>query len=170
MKFCSRTAASIAISGLANSSKIFKGYSLYEGAHHTWDEFASTSRLPSDIAVSLGSKPYPKPPTSSVPSVLAPPTTPQHVHMYNNRNTSPLLSETPLTPCSRHGVGTLLTPSSSHTPASTGNHLNTNQPTASPSTQRTPLSTQSQNAIALAIAHEESSQLIKRTSGLCSLA
>jgi len=155
MKFSPRTAASIAISGLANTSKIYKGYSSYEGAHSAWDGFASTGRLPSDVAASLGSKPYPTPPIPSAPSVLAPPTTPQHVHLYIHRSASPLISQTPLTPRSRCSVGTPLGPSSSRTPASAGNYLNTIQPTASPSASRTPMSMQSRNAAALVIAREE---------------
>ena len=155
MKFCPRTATSIAISGLPNSSKIYKGYSSYEGAHSAWDGFASTGRLPSDVATSLGSKPYPTPPSPSAPSVLAPPMTPQRAHVYNQRSASPLISQTPLTPRSGRSVGTPFGLTSSRTPAGAGNGLNTIQPTASPSAPRTPMSTQSRNAAALAIAREE---------------
>lgn len=155
MKFCPRTATSITISGLPNSSKIYKGYSSYEGAHSAWDGFASTGQLLSDVATSLGSKPYPTPPSPSVPSILAPPTTPQRAHVYNQRSASPLILQTPLTPCSEHSVGTPFGLTSSCTPTGAGNCLNTIQPTASPSTPRTPMSMQSRNAAALAIACEE---------------
>jgi len=151
MKFYSRTAASAAIFGLASSSKIYKGYSSYEDAHNAWDGFASTGRLPPDVAASLGSKQYPKPPTPSMCGVLAPPMTPQRAHVYNNHNASPLISQTPLTPHRGHSVGTLLGSTSSRTPASTGNHLNSTRPTPSPSTP-----TQSRNAAVAAIAREES--------------
>jgi hypothetical protein len=147
MKSRPRTAASIAISGLANSDKIYKGYSSYEGAHCAWDGFASTGQLPHDIAASLGSKPYPTPPISSAPpGILAPPTTPQHVHVRDHHSPSSLISQTPLTPRRGHSVATPFGPSSSRTPTS----INT-----SPSAPRTPISTQSRNAAALAIVREE---------------
>ena len=151
MKFSPRTAASIAISGLPNASKIYKGYSLYEAAHSTWDGFASTGQLPSNVAALLGSKPYPTPPIPSAPGVLTPSTTSQHVHLYNHCSSSPPILQTLLTPHSGCSVDTPLGPSSC-TLTSTENYLNTIQPTASPST---PMSMQSQNAAALAIAHEE---------------
>ena len=104
MKFESRTAASAAVFGLASLSKVYKGYKLYEDAHGAWDGFATTGRLPADVAASLGSKAYPKPPTPSVRGVSAPHTTPQHVQLHNNCNVSPLISQSPLTPLRGHSV------------------------------------------------------------------
>ena len=37
-----RTAASMAISGLEDASKVYKGYISYHDAHSAWDEFVST--------------------------------------------------------------------------------------------------------------------------------
>lgn len=154
--FYNWTAASIAIFGLASSAKIYKGYSSYEGAHSAWEGFTNTGRLPPDVAASLGSKPYPKPPTPSARGISAPATTPQRVHVYNNRNASPLTPQTPLTPHRGRSAHTPLGSTSSHTYASAANHLNSVRPTPSPSTPRTPTSTQSRNAAAVAIAREES--------------
>ena len=156
MKFESRTAASATVFGLASSSKVYKGYKSYEDAHGTWDGFATTCQLPADVAVSLGSKAYLKPPTPSVRGVSAPPTTPQRVQLHNNRNASPLISQSPLTPLRGRSVGSPLGSTSSRAPTRAGNHLHSIRPTPSPSTPRIPTSTQSRNAIATAIAREES--------------
>ena len=156
MKFESRTAASAAVFGLASSSKVYKGYKSYEDAHGAWDGFATTGRLPADVAASLGSKAYPKPPTPSVRGVSAPPTTPQRVQLHDNRNASPLISQSPLTPLRGRSVGSPLGSTSSRAPTRAGNHLHSIRPTPSPSTPRIPTSTQSRNAIATAIAREES--------------
>ena len=37
-----RTAVSMAISGLGDMSKVYKGYTSYHDAHSTWNEFVST--------------------------------------------------------------------------------------------------------------------------------
>jgi hypothetical protein len=154
LSFCLRTVASAAISGLANKKKVYKGYSSYEGAHSAWDGFASTSRLPHDVAATLGSRLYPAPPISSSPRIFAPPSTPQCSHAYDHHVVSPhSLTSTPLTPCTTHGVPTMTGPLSSCSPFSPGNHL---VPPAVPrSLPTTPTSTQSRNAAALAIAREE---------------
>ena len=143
----------MAISGLEDSSKVYKGYSSYHDAHSAWDEFANTGRLPSDVALSLGPKPYPIPPILSVPPhPLVPPTTPQHVRAYNHHSASPIPSQTPFTPRSGH---TVATPSSSHAATNTGNRLNTIRPIVLPSAPSTPTSMQSRSTTALAIAREE---------------
>ena len=148
-------AASMALSGLEDSRKIFKGYSSYHDAHSAWDEFATTARLPGDVVLSLGSKPYPIPPILSVPPCpLVPPTTPQRVHAYNPHSASPIPSQTLFTPHSGH---TVAMPLSSHASANTGNRLNTIRPIVLPSALSTPTPMQSRNAAALAIAHEEAS-------------
>jgi hypothetical protein len=148
---CFRAAASMAISGLENSRKVFKGYRSYQDAHSAWDGFVSTSRLPRDVAVSLGSGPYPTPPILLTPSRVsaesALPTTPQHVHTYNCSGSLPL--PTPHTPRSRRGVSTELGGPSSSTYA--GNHI----PIALPSSPSTPISMQRRNAAALAVVREE---------------
>ena len=148
-----RTVASMAISGLEDSSKVYKGYSSYHDAHSAWNEFANTGCLPGDVVLSLGSKLYPVPPILSVPShSLVPPTTPQRVHAYNHHSASPIPSQTLFTPRSGH---TVATPSSSYAPANTGNRLNTIRPIVLPSAPSTPTPTQSRSAAVLAIAHEE---------------
>src|SRR5271168_1524998 len=104
-----RMAASIAISGLEDSNKVYKGYCSYHAAHSAWDEFANTGRLPGDVALSLGSKPYPIPPLLSAPShPLVPPTTPQRVHAYNHHSASPISLQTLFTSRSGHTVATPL--------------------------------------------------------------
>ena len=132
----SRTTTATAISGLKNSRKVYKGYTSYEDAHSAWDEFAGTGCLPHDVAVTLGSKPYPTPPISSTARVSAPPTTPKR------RSASPLYLQTPYTP--RSG------PSSS----TYGNRLIPIAMLSSPSPS-TPISTQSRNAASLAVVREE---------------
>lgn len=148
----SRTAASVAISGLEDSSKIYKGYSSYEDAHSAWNEFMGTGHLPSDVAATLGSKPYPTPPTSAPPDILSPPTTPQRGHTSRHHSASPLPSQTPFTPRGGHAVPTRMP---SRSPANAGNRLNTIRPIASASAPSTPTSMQSRSAVALAIVHEE---------------
>ena len=144
LSFCLRTVASAAISGLANTRKVYKGYSSYEGAHSAWDGFASTGRLPHDVAATLGSRPYPVPPIPSSPRVFAPPHTPQRSHTYDHHAVSPHSSTpTPLTPCSAHGVPTTTGPLSSHISV---------VPRSLPTT---PMSTQSRNTATLTIAREE---------------
>jgi hypothetical protein len=145
----SKTAASHAISGLEDENKIYKGYSSYHEAHGAWEEFVSTGRLPGDMALSLGSKPYPVPPILPAPPgphPLVPPTTPQRVRAYNSHSASPIPSQTLFTPRSGHAAAT---PSST----STGNRLNT--PIVLPSTPSTPTLPQSRSAAALAIVLEE---------------
>jgi hypothetical protein len=97
LRSCPRTAAALAISGLDFSSRVFKGYTSYEAAHSAWDGFTSTGHLPPDVAMSLGTRPYPTPPIPSATRVLSPPSTPQRVYA----------SSTPMP----H------TPRSTHTPA-----------------------------------------------------
>ena len=79
-----RTATVQAISGLANSAKVYKGYSSCEDAHIAWEGFIKSGRLPIDVAVSLGSRPYPTPPILPAPHVLSSPTTPQHAQVSNH--------------------------------------------------------------------------------------
>jgi hypothetical protein len=151
--FFPRTAASLAISGLEDSSKVYKGYSSYHDAHSAWDEFASTGHLPGNVAASLGSKPYPIPPIlSALPHPLVPPTTPQRFHAYNHRSASPIPPKTLFTPHSRH---TVATPSSSQSPANTGNRLNTIRPIVLFSAPSTPTPIQNRSATALALVQEE---------------
>ena len=149
-----RTAASIAISGLEDDNKVYKGYSSYRDAHGAWDEFVNTGRLPGNVALLLGSKPYPVPPIlPALPHPLVPPTTPQRVRAYNPHSASPMSpipSQTLFAPRSGHAAATS---SPSYAPASTGNHLNT--PIVLPSTPPAPTSTQSRSAAALAIVLEE---------------
>jgi hypothetical protein len=148
-----RTAASIAISGLEDSSKIYKGYSSYEDAHSAWNEFMATGHLPSDVAATLGSKPYPTPPIPSAPlDNLSPPTTPQRGHTSRHHLASPLPSQNLFTARSGHTVPTA---TSSRSPANAGNRLNTIRPIMSASAPSTPTSTRSRSAAALAIVHEE---------------
>jgi hypothetical protein len=140
----------MAISGLENSRKVYKGYHSYEDAHSAWDGFVSTSHLPRDVAVSLGSRPYPTPPIPSTPSRFSAestlPTTPQHVHTYIRSGSLPL--QTPYTPRSGRGVST--TPIGPSTSTYAGN-----VPIALPSSPRTPISMQSRNAAALAVVRGE---------------
>jgi hypothetical protein len=129
----------MAISGLKNSNKVYKGYYSYEDAHSAWDGFAITGCLPNDVAMSLGSKPYPTPPIPSTPRVSTLPTTPKRAHAYNYGSTSPLPLLTPYTPHSGRSVSTPLgEPSSSAF-----------IPIVSPSPLSTPISMQSRNAAAL---------------------
>jgi hypothetical protein len=151
--FFPRTATSLAISGLEDSSKVYKGYSSYHDAHSAWDEFASTGRLPGDVAVSLGSKPHSIPPILlAPPHPLVPPTAPQRVHAYNHRSASSIPPKTLFTPHSRH---TIATPSSSQSPANTGNCLNTIRPIVLPSAPSTSTLIQNRSAAALALVQEE---------------
>jgi hypothetical protein len=113
--FYPRTSAAKAISGLANTSKVYKGYHSYEDAHSAWNGFVSTGRLPIDVAVSLGSRPYPTPPiTLTSPCVLSPLTTSQRIH-----EAPPLIS--PGRSVATPGSFGLASP---HTPTRAGNHLN----------------------------------------------
>ena len=80
-----RTATTQAISGLAKSAKVYKGYSSCEDAHIAWEGFVKLGRLPIDVAVSLGSRPYPTPSIlPAAPRVMSSPTTPQHAQVSNH--------------------------------------------------------------------------------------
>lgn len=129
-----RTAAALAISAVESSRKVFKGYVSYEAAHSAWDGFTTTGHLPSDVAMSLGTRSYPTPPIPSTPSrVSAPPSTPQRL------------------------IPMPLTPRSTYTPIKTvkptvPRHCDTLSPSA-PSA-----SIQTRNTAALAIAREAAFQ------------
>jgi hypothetical protein len=137
----------MAIIGLENSRKVYKGYHSYEDAHSAWEGFTGTGLLPRDVAATLGSKPYPTPPISSTPTRVSAPVTPTTPRC---RSASPLYLQTPYTPRSRHVSTPLGGPSSS----TYGNRL---IPIASPSRSpsSTPISMRSRNATALAAVQEE---------------
>jgi hypothetical protein len=146
-----RTTTASAVSGLDYASKVFKGYTSYDAAHSAWDRFVETGNLPPDVAATLGTRSYPTPPTTTVPTHVSVPTdTSQRVRAYDHRCVSPPISQKPtpmpLTP--RRAPTPFGT--SPHTPIKAGNRLNTNSPSAS----HTPPSTHVQRRD-LAIAREE---------------
>ena len=123
-----RTATAQAISGLANSAKVYKGYSSCEDAHIAWEGFVKSGRLPIDVAVSLGSRPYPTPSIlPAAPRVMSSPTTPQHAQVSNHHirsrppgtphsersETPPFGFSSPRTPRVRNRFDAFATPSPS---------------------------------------------------------
>jgi hypothetical protein len=152
----------LAIAGLADLKKVYKGYDSYDEAHRAWDRFTSTGRLPSDVAVSLGSNPYPIPPNVlAAPSILSSPrsvlSSPKHPNtiVYHRQSASPLASPSLDTNNSAARLAMPFRLSSPHTPSRAVNRLNTIQPIATPSALSSPTSIQNRTAATHVMVCEE---------------